>query len=126
MAPGFTPMVNRCVNPACREEFKLLNAGDLYAHESRSSSTEFFWLCATCAGSFDLYLEPAGGVSVRSQNATNRIQPPNPESHLRLVSRSKKPVPRPRTVPSGERAFSFVFDADLYSYPFRTRGGIDR
>jgi hypothetical protein len=112
-------MVNRCVNPACREEFKLLNAGDLYAHERRSSSTEFFWLCATCAGSFDLYLDPAGCVSVRPRNAANRAQLPNPDGNLRLVSRSKKPAPRPQTIPSGERAF-FGFDADLYSYRFRT------
>jgi hypothetical protein len=56
-------MVNRCVNPACHAEFKLLNAGDLYAHESRSSSTEFFWLCTACADSFDLLSGP-GGPSV--------------------------------------------------------------
>ncbi len=115
-------MVNRCVNPACRQEFKLLNAGDLYAHESRSSSTEFFWLCATCAASFNLYLDPAGRVSVRPWSAANRAQPPHPEGDLRLVSRSKKPAPRPQTMPSGERTFSFGFDSDLYPNPFRARG----
>jgi hypothetical protein len=118
-------MVKRCVNPACREELRLLHAGDLYAHESRSSSTEFFWLCATCAGSFNLYLDPAGGVSVRPLNPANRAQPPNPDGHLRLVSRWKKSAPRPQTMLSGERAF-FGFDADLHSYPLRTRGDLDR
>jgi hypothetical protein len=112
-------MVNRCVNPACREELKLLNAGNLYAHESRSSSTEFFWLCARCAGSFDLYLDPAGGISVRPRNATNRAQPPNPDGHLRLVSRSRNSALRPQRIPSGEPAF-FGLDADQHSYRFRT------
>jgi hypothetical protein len=106
-------MVNRCVNPACREEFKLLNAGDLYAHERRSYGTEFFWLCATCASRFDVYLDPADGVSVRPRSIANRAQPPHPDGDLRLVSHSRRPAPRPQTAPSGERAFSFVFDAGL-------------
>jgi hypothetical protein len=119
-------MVNRCVNPACHEEFKLLNAGDLYAHERRSTGTEFFWLCATCAASFDLYLDPEGSVTVRARSATSRAQPPHPDGYLRLVSRSRKPAPRPHTMPSGERTFSFVFDADPISSAFRARGGIGR
>ena len=119
-------MVNRCVNPACHEEFKLLNAGDLYAHERRSTGTEFFWLCATCAASFDLYLDPAGSVSVSPRSTINRAQPPHPDGYLRLVSRSRKPAPRPHTMPSGERTFSFVFDAGPFSSAFRARGGIGR
>jgi len=119
-------MVNCCVNPACHEEFKLLNAGDLYAHERRSTGTEFFWLCARCAASLDLYLDPAGSVAVRPQNATNRAQPPHPDGDLRLVSQSRKPAPRPRTMPSGERTFSFVFGAGPNSSAFRARGGIGR
>jgi hypothetical protein len=119
-------MVNRCVNPACHEEFKLLNAGDLYAHERRSTGTEFFWLCATCAASFDLYLDPAGSVSISPRSTINRAQPPHPDGYLRLVSRSRKPVPRPHTMPSGERTFSFVFDAGPLSSAFRQRGGTDR
>jgi hypothetical protein len=115
-------MVNRCVNPVCREEFKFLNAGDLYARESRSSSTEFFWLCATCADSFGLYLAPAGRVSVRPRSAANRAQPPHPDGDLRLVSRSSKPAPRPEAAPSAARTFSFGFDGDLYPYLFRARG----
>jgi len=119
-------MVNRCVNPACQEELKLLNAGDLYACERRSFDTEFFWLCAACAGSFSVYLDPAGAVSVRPRGAANRAQPPHPDCNLRLVSHSRKAAPRPQTVPAGERAFSFVLDADLNSYQFRAHSGIDR
>lgn len=105
-------MVNRCINPACREEFKLLNAGDLYAHERRSSGTEFFWLCSTCAAKFDLYLDYAGCVSVRPRSKASQARPPRPENDLRLVSRSSRPAPRPHTMPSGEHAFSFVTDID--------------
>jgi hypothetical protein len=115
-------MVNRCVNPACHEELRLLNAGDLYAHERRLLGTEFFWMCATCASNFDVYLDPAGCVSVRPRSASNRAQPPDLDGHVRLVSRCRQLLPRPHTVPSGERAFSFVFDAEQYSYPFRARG----
>jgi len=118
-------MVNHCVNPACREEFKLLNGGDLYAHERPTADTEFFWLCVTCDVQYDLYLDPASRVSVRPRSEVRRGQPPHREGHLRLVSRST-PVPRPNTVPSGERAFSFVLDVDPFSLAARARGGAIR
>lgn len=41
-------MASRCVNPACRTEFKFSNTGDLYALERRSADTGFFWLCFAC------------------------------------------------------------------------------
>lgn len=46
-------MVEQCANPKCRAKFLYLREGKLYAlrqghHESR---VEFFWLCASCAGS---------------------------------------------------------------------------
>jgi hypothetical protein len=107
-------MVNCCVNPACSEEFRLLNAGNLYAHERRSSSTEFFWLCSTCASRFDVYLDAAGSVKVRERSAGHGAQPPNADAHLRLVSRSAKPTPRPHTLPSEERGTSFAFGAGPY------------
>ncbi len=103
-----------------------MNAGDLYAHERRTADTEFFWLCATCAATHDLHLDPAGGVSVRPRHADHRSQPPNPDSHLRLVSRSSKPAPRPHSMPSGERTFSLVFDVDPFFTAFRARGGLNR
>ncbi len=58
-------MVKQCVNSSCREEFKLLNGGDLYALERRTANTEFFWLCPACAREYELYLDPTGTVSVR-------------------------------------------------------------
>ena len=58
-------MVAHCVNPGCRKEFKLLNAGDLYLHETRHSDTEFFWLCSGCTTQFDLCLDPTGGVRLK-------------------------------------------------------------
>ena len=120
----FTAMVKRCVNPTCRVEFKLLNAGDLYAHERRTADTEFFWLCATCAESYDVFLDPAGRVSVRPRSSVK--QPPHRDNDLRLISRSTKPSPRPDTMPSGERAFSFVLDVDPFSLAARARGGAGR
>jgi hypothetical protein len=117
-------VVNCCVNPACSEEFRLLNAGDLYAHERRSTNTEFFWLCSTCASRLDLYLDPAGSVSIRERSAGHGAQPPNPDTHLRLVSRSTKPIPRPHTLPSEERRTSFAFGAGPFSPAFG--GGVGR
>jgi len=101
-------MVQRCVNPNCHEEFKLLNAGDLYVFGRGSAELEFFWLCAGCASKFDPYLDPEGRVSVKARSA-DRAQPADSEVHFRLISRTRKPAPRPRTMPSGEHASSFVF-----------------
>ncbi len=116
-------MLKRCVNPACREEFKLLNGGDLYALERRSDNTEFFWLCSECAVNFDLYLDPAGCVSIRLWNAINHAQPPHPDANLRLISRQTRP--RPNAMPSGERASTFVSIHEPFSAAFRMRGGLE-
>jgi len=116
-------MLKRCVNPACREEFKLLNGGDLYALERRSDNTEFFWMCSECAVNFDLYLDPAGCVSLRLWNAINHAQPPHPDANLRLISRQTRP--RPNTMPSGERASTFVSFIE-HSSTFSERDGISR
>jgi hypothetical protein len=119
-------MVQCCVNPACREEFKLLSAGDLYAHERRSADTEFFWLCAACAGKFDLYLDPAGRVMVRAWSAGNRAVPPHPEGDLRLVSRLTKRVPQISTILYGERTGFFPPDFSSSRWSLRVRDDIER
>jgi hypothetical protein len=119
-------MVNRCLNPDCRTEFKLLNAGDLYAYERRSADTEFFWLCSACACKFDLYLDSSGRVAVRARNVLNRASPPTLDGHLRLVSRSAKPMPRPQTIPSDERSTSFASGAGSLFSDFRVRGATHR
>jgi hypothetical protein len=109
-------MVNRCVNPACREEFKLLNAGDLYAHEKRYANTEFFWLCSSCTSRFDLRLDPLGRVTLRPRG--DRVLPPHPDGNLRLISRAVRPA-RPNAVPSGERASRYVFGVGPLPEVFR-------
>ena len=87
-------MVSSCVNPACCAEFKLLNGGDLYALERRSTDTEFFWLCSACVPVVALRLDAMGGISVRPRSDAQRPQPPHSDSHLRLVARSSMdPMP---------------------------------
>jgi hypothetical protein len=115
-------MVNRCVNPACREEFKLLNAGDLYAHEKRYANTEFFWLCSACASRFDLRLDSLGRVTLRPRG--DRALPPHPEGTLRLISRAVRPPARPHAVPSGERAATYVFVVGPLPELFRPRSDV--
>jgi hypothetical protein len=115
-------MLKRCVNSSCCEEFKLLNGGDLYALERRSANTEFFWLCSACAREYELYLDPIGTVSVRDGSLIHRVPPPHPDANLRLISRLMRP--RPNTMPSGERASTFMSIDEPFSAAFRMRGGL--
>lgn len=71
-------MVSCCVNPACRTEFRSLNAGVLYAVERGSVDTEFFWLCSACVPRVPLCLDPTGCISVRPRCDAVR-QPPYPD-----------------------------------------------
>lgn len=122
IAPRFTRMLKRCVNPACHEEFKLLNGGDLYALERRSTDTEFFWLCSTCACMYELYLDATGYVTVRTGSVIHHSPPPHPDAYLRLISRQIRP--RPNAMPSGERTSTVVSFVEPYSLTFSERGGI--
>jgi hypothetical protein len=79
-------MIQRCANPDCATEFKLLNTGNLYAHERRAYNTEFFWLCSTCAPRFDLRLDPNGSVALGPRAMTGHCQPPHLNGSLRLVA----------------------------------------
>jgi len=115
-------MLKRCVNPACHEEFRLLNGGDLYALERQSANTEFFWLCRACAREFELYFDSTGYVSIRERSLVQHVPPPRPDVNLRLISRMTRP--RPNTMPSGERASSFVSIVEPFSSDFRMRGGL--
>jgi len=117
-------MVKQCVNATCHEEFKLLNGGDLYALERRSANTEFFWLCPTCAGEFELYLDPMGHVATQERSVIHRVPPPNPDANLRLISHLTRP--RTDTRPSGERASTFTAIDERFSSDFRMRGGMER
>jgi hypothetical protein len=95
-------MVNCCINPACRCEFKLFSSGNLYAHERPVADTEFFWLCSECVSKVDLHLDTAGHVSTRSRG-NDRRRPPHPDGDLRLVSRPILRVPWQHMTPAGER-----------------------
>lgn len=117
-------MVAHCVNPGCRKEFKLLNAGDLYAHEKRHSDTEFFWLCSDCTSEFYLCLDPTGGVRLRLRG--ERGLPPHPDGSLRLVSRAAKPAARLQGIPAGEQASSDVFAVGPLLRMYRARGISER
>ena len=109
---------------SCREEFKLLNGGDLYALERRSSNTEFFWLCSACACEFRVVSRP-DGHAFRCEAGASSIAcpPPHPDANLRLISRMMRP--RPDTMPSGERASTFVSIDEPFSAAFRMRGGLE-
>jgi len=115
-------MVKCCVNSSCREEFKHLNGGDLYALESRSANTEFFWLCSACACVYELYLDPVGYVSIQERRLVHRVPPPHPDADLRLISRLMRH--RPNAMPSGERASTFMSIHEPFSAAFRMRGGL--
>jgi len=97
-------MVSCCVNPACGVEFKLLNAGDLYAHERPNLNTEFFWLCSECCSKVELQLDGNGYISVRKRSEMDGRQPPHPAGHLRVVTRPIGRKPWRHSIPSGERA----------------------
>jgi hypothetical protein len=86
-------MVTSCINPACRNEFRFLNTGNLYALERRSADTEFFWLCSACVPLVALSLDPIGCISVRPQSDTVRPKPPHPDGYLRLVAQPKLRTP---------------------------------
>ena len=82
-------MASRCVNPACRREFKFFNTGDLYALERRSADSGFFWHCSACVPRVPLYLDPTGCVSVGPRCDAVRPPPPDLDRYLRLVAQRK-------------------------------------
>jgi hypothetical protein len=99
-------MVDCCVNPECRADFRQFNSGDLYALERRAANTEFFWLCSECAPQFDLLLDVAGRLSFRPRGERGLRRPDNPDRNLRLVSRAATRNPWRDAVPADEpRAF---------------------
>jgi hypothetical protein len=61
-------VINHCVNPDCRAEFKVFSTGNLYALEKRSADTVFFWLCSTCAPKIVVGLAPTGSVTVKPRS----------------------------------------------------------
>ncbi len=58
-------MVNRCINPLCKEEMGRLGLGELYSHEIREEAghiknTEFFWICPECTSFLTIRLDKQG------------------------------------------------------------------
>ena len=86
-------MVQHCFNPACRREFQLLHAGDLYALEWGSADTEFFWLCSDCACKFDLAVNQSGVVELSARGQRRAYARVARDGELRLVSRCARPAP---------------------------------
>lgn len=119
-------MVDRCLNPHCRVEFKVLSSGDLYAYERRWADTEFFWLCSTCAPRYDLRLDPDGRVRIQARSGLHHGLPPHPEGNLRLITRSARSLPPLRTVPSGERRESLAEGEHRFWPELPIRGAIRR
>jgi hypothetical protein len=94
-------MVNRCVNPACRTELRLLNSGNLYALERPLAGTDFFWLCSKCAATLVPFLDSMGIVSLRPREDSQPANPPDTTSTLRLVAHARRHMPWRHTVPAG-------------------------
>ena len=95
-------MVSRCINPACRTEFKLFNSGTLYAHERRGADTEFFWLCSPCASHLVPCLAADGHVAVMPRGVAGSSLPPHPDAGIRLIARPMPRIPWRKGVPAGE------------------------
>jgi hypothetical protein len=80
-------MVNQCINQRCNRRWDSFYSGEVYALESNSARTEFFWLCADCTAHFTVRLDPCGivGAIPRAEVTTSRI--PHPKRDLRLIFR---------------------------------------
>ncbi|HKO20946.1 MAG TPA: hypothetical protein VJU82_18890 [Acidobacteriaceae bacterium] len=114
-------MVQHCFNPACRQEFQLLHAGDLYALEWGSADTEFFWLCSECACKFTLVLRESGTVALSEHGAPRPANHTTRGGELRLIARCARPAPRPDSRPTTERKYSFVHGAEPHFSGYRPR-----
>jgi hypothetical protein len=96
-------MVNRCANPVCRTEFRLLNSGDLYAIEEPNGTTEFVWICSNCASRFSLYLDPAGIVSLEPRGGRQQAHSPQLKASLRLAAHARHYLPWRHAIPASAR-----------------------
>lgn len=112
-------MVQHCFNPACRREFQLLHAGDLYALEWGSADTEFFWLCSDCACRFDLLVLESGAVALNKHGAPRAANHTFRGGELRLIARCARPAPRLDSRPTVERKYSFVHGAEPHFSGYR-------
>jgi hypothetical protein len=94
-------MVNSCVNPACRTQFRLLHSGDLYVIERPATATGLFWICSDCASSFRPYLNADGKVSFEPREDGAQERSPQLQATLRLVAHARRHMPWRHDVPAG-------------------------
>jgi hypothetical protein len=94
-------MVNCCINPVCRTEFRLLSSGDLYAIESPPAEAEFLWMCADCASCFNLSLDSAGNLALVPKGRSALGPPPQLQARLHLVAHTRRHMPWRNEVPAG-------------------------
>lgn len=84
-------MVDRCINPACGEKWRLFSTGEVYALEIHAQNTEFFWLCPRCALRFAVRLDSSASVVVIPRSEATHAQLPNRNHDLRLIFRFPSP-----------------------------------
>jgi hypothetical protein len=94
-------MINQCVNPACRTEFRLFNSGDLYAVDRPHGYPEYFWVCSSCASKFNVSVDPMGLVSLRPRPEGHPASKVLAHSNLRLVAHATRRLPWRRAIPAG-------------------------
>jgi hypothetical protein len=94
-------MIDQCVNPACRTEFRLFNSGDLYAIDLPHRDPEHFWVCSACASKFNVSVDPMGIVSLVPRSELDPASPVHPHVNLRLVAHAARRMPWRRCVPAG-------------------------
>jgi hypothetical protein len=85
-------MIKRCINSECRNEFRHLHAGNLYALDRGVSDTQFVWMCADCAPKLAIAIDAAGTISLQGRMPTtqsgsgSRTVPASHAARLRLLS----------------------------------------
>lgn len=79
-------MVKRCINPECRNEFRNLRSGELFALENDSVDTRFVWLCEKCTPKYAVNMDAAGAVSVGERSDAARTTSQDFRTRLRLIS----------------------------------------
>ncbi len=94
-------MVNSCVNPACRTQFRLLKSGDLSAVEGPATKTESFWICSNCASSFKPCIDADGKVSIDFREDGAQERSPQLQVSYRLVIHARRHMPWRHDVSAG-------------------------
>ena len=94
-------MVKRCINPECRNEFRHLGSGELYALENGCVDTRFVWLCGQCATRYAVNMDAAGAIAVGERAGVARTTSQDFRTRLRLIcaGRSHSPWHRSELVP---------------------------